>query len=69
MSRDGYPTGYTQLKGQLVREIRDAATWSDMVDAGDALFQVKLRAEGMKEDANLTSSTPVGRQGPGISRD
>lgn len=39
------------VRGMLVREIRDARTWEAMKQAADALFQVRLRAKSMLDEA------------------
>ena len=55
MEKDYYPNFYWQMKAQLVREIRDAQTWSNKVDACNALMNVNMTGESMANEAKHLS--------------
>ena len=55
MGEDYYPNFYWQMKAQLVREIRDAQTWSNKVDACNALMNVNMIGESMANEAKHLS--------------
>lgn len=48
--KDNYPEFYWQMKAQLVREIRQAQTWSNKVEACKALINVNLVGENMRKE-------------------
>ena len=69
MGEDYYPNFYWQMKAQLVREIRDAQTWSNKVDAFNALMNVnptggkplsgKTAVKSPKQKARSLSTTGI----------
>ena len=54
-----YPDFYWQMKAQLVREIRDAQTWSDKVDTYLALLNINHVGKAMMKEAKHLSGDNV----------
>jgi hypothetical protein len=50
---DGYPTEYWMIRKALVREIGEAATWMDAVEACHALLRIRQIAESLKSEHDL----------------
>lgn len=54
-----YPEFYAQTKRALVKEIRDANAWIDVVNATEALIEVRRLAKQMaKEERYHREGTP-----------
>jgi len=45
-----YPEFYTETKRALVKEIKDANTWADVVNTTEALIEVGRLAKQMAEE-------------------
>jgi len=56
-TKDNYPECHIQIREALVREIRDAQRWSSMVEAWEALLQVRRLAEELKEEEEVVNSS------------
>jgi hypothetical protein len=52
-----YPENYNLIREALVREIRDASRWKGVVDAWQALLNVRIRAMCMQREREHLSGS------------